>query len=57
MKRYDILSCDKSNQELLIDIAKRRGFKRNDEFDIEKAEILLLNEFKNGLIAKASLER
>lgn len=57
MKRYDILSCDKSNQELLNDIAKRRGFKRNDEFDIEKAEILLLNEFKNGLIAKASLER
>ncbi len=57
MKRYDILSCDKPNQELLIDIAKRRGFKRNDEFDIEKAEILLLNEFKNGLIAKASLER
>ena len=57
MKLYDILSCDKSNQELLIDIAKRRGFKRNDEFDIEKAEILLLNEFKNGLIAKASLER
>ena len=57
IKRYDILSCDKSNQELLNDIAKRRGFKRNDEFDIEKAEILLLNEFKNGLIAKASLER
>lgn len=43
-----------SDADILKGIARRRGFLANQgEYDIEKAELLLLREFKEGLIVKS----
>ena len=43
-------------QDVLARIAERRGLKRNGDLDTEKAEALLLHEFKNGKLGRITLE-
>ena len=50
----DILKDDIS---VLTQIAKRRGLLSNKGYDLDKAENLLLKEFKDGKICRACLER
>ncbi len=47
-----------TNQIILQEIAKNRGFLlKNNELDINKASLILLNEFKNGAICKYTLDK
>ena len=56
MERYKLNKID-SNEEIFEKIAENRGFLlKNNEIDIEKAQIILLNEFKNGVICKYTLD-
>lgn len=55
-KRYSLSNLDE-NHLILEEIARNRGLLQKGGLDIQKAEILLLNEFKNGVIGKCSLER
>lgn len=56
MERYKLTEID-SNEEIFKKIAENRGFLlKNNEIDIEKAQIILLNEFKNGVICKYTLD-
>lgn len=54
--RYNVSEKDLENADtLLTQIALRRGLLDNGQANLEKAEILLLNEFKNGVIGRISL--
>lgn len=55
-KRYNI-EIKNDNNELLHDIAIKRGLMENGEFNNLRAAKLLLNEFKNGIIGRISLEQ
>lgn len=55
-KRYNI-EIKNDNNELLHDIAIKRGLMENGEFNNLRAAKLLLNEFKNGFIGRISLEQ
>ena len=55
LARYDVELKD--NEYIFLEIAKKRGYLLKDGFDINKAQITLLNEFKNGVIGKCSLEK
>lgn len=45
-------------EETLAQVAKRRGCKRKgDEPDLEKAAVLLLDDFRNGRIGRITLEK
>ena len=45
-----------NNEEILKNIAVLRGFLlKNNEYDIEKAKVILLKDFKNGKISKVFL--
>ncbi len=55
-QRYGI-SDIVSDDETFKKIALRRGLLTAGEADINKAQLLLLNEFKNGLLGKFSLEK
>ena len=55
--RYDLDDLSISNHEILSLIAKKRGYLNKMNSDLEKASLVLLNEFKNGVIARCSLER
>ncbi|MCQ2793278.1 MAG: ribosome biogenesis GTPase YlqF [Bacilli bacterium] len=57
LNRYSLSSIDVANNVLLEEIAIKRGLLVKGGPDINKAQILLLNEFKNGKIGKISLER
>jgi len=48
---------DETNYEILTKIAQRRGLLTNKVFDIGRANMLVLKEFKEGLIGKISLEK
>ena len=54
LKRYEIDSLD--NSSFFKELARKRGFLIKDGYDESKAEITLLNEFKNGLLGRCSLE-
>ena len=46
-----------NNEEILKNIAVLRGFLlKNNEYDIEKAKVILLKDFKNGKISKVFLD-
>ncbi len=53
--RYSLNNLD-NNAFILEEIAKNRGLLQKGCLDTQKAEILLLNEFKNGVIGKCTLE-
>lgn len=55
--RYGFDTLEKEHYELLGDIAKKRGYLSKGEPDLDKAALTLLNEFKNGVIGRCSLER
>lgn len=55
IKRYDIELGD--NENMLLQIAKKRGLLENGKPSLVKACKLLLNEFKNGIIGQISLEK
>lgn len=57
IERYKLTSLNDDNNLLLTSIARNRGLLDKGETDIKKAEILLLNEFKNGKLGRISLER
>ncbi|MCF0117656.1 MAG: ribosome biogenesis GTPase YlqF, partial [Bacilli bacterium] len=54
---YNIDSNVNEHEEVLKAIATRRGLLNKSEYDVEKAEVLLLKEFKDGTITRATLER
>ncbi len=55
--RYKLENLDLSNASIFEEIAKNRGFLLKGKLDIKKAQLVFLNEFKNGKIARISLER
>lgn len=56
--RYSLDELDKPNDEIIIDIAKKRGFIiKGGEIDINRCTDTLYDEFKNGIIGKMSLQR
>lgn len=55
-ERYELENLD-SDHDILEGIAKRRGLLLTQgQYDIEKAEILLLKEFREGLIVKTIID-
>ncbi|MCQ3035367.1 MAG: ribosome biogenesis GTPase YlqF [Bacilli bacterium] len=56
VKKYDLTLSD-NNQEVLKQIGVRRGLLTKGEVDMPKVEVLLLNEFKKGLICRFTLEK
>lgn len=44
-------------QDVYFSIAQKRGLLNNGQFDIEKAQTLLLKEFKDGKLGRISLEK
>ncbi len=57
INRFNLTSIDKEPHEILLEIAKNRGLISSNGEDIQKAEKVLLNEFKNGKIGRITLER
>ena len=57
--RYELNDLDLNDNSQILDfISIKRGFLLKDgKPDISKTELVLLNEFKNGLITKYTLER
>ena len=50
--------CDYSDETKSFNhIAQKRGYLVKDGYDINKAQITLLNEFKNGVLGRCSLEK
>lgn len=57
-KRYDLELTSTKLEDILPQIAKKRGFiLKNNELDLLKATDTLINEFKNGIISKYTIER
>ena len=55
-ERYDISEI-KDDKNVLESVAIRRGLKKGNELDIEKAEIILLKDFKDGRLGRITLDR
>jgi ribosome biogenesis GTPase A len=56
--RYKIEAENLDNDQVIIEIGKNRGYLiKNDNVDVDKTELLILNEFRNGLITNFTLER
>ncbi len=55
--RFKLENLELSNHLLFDEIAKSRGFLLKGKLDNAKAQIIFLNEFKNGKIGRISLER
>lgn len=56
--RYKIdISASNSNVEVFEKIAKARGFISTGHLDLEKAEKVLLKEFKEGILGRYTLEK
>lgn len=56
VNRYN-LSSTNSNEDIINQIAKNRGLLTKGGLDTSKAYLLLLNEFKNGVIGKCTIEQ
>jgi len=57
-ERYKINANNLENTDIVEEIACNRGYLiKDNNVDINKAELLILNEFRNGLITKFTLER
>ena len=57
-RRYDLDLTSTKLEDILPQIAKKRGFiLKNNELDLLKATDTLINEFKNGIISKYTIER
>ena len=54
--RFNIEEINDDYLTVMNNIAKRRGLMKSGNPDIEKAEALLLHEFKNGKLGKITLE-
>lgn len=54
--RYNI-NIDQDNENILLQIAKNRGLLEGGSLSKNRAIKVLLNEFKNGLIGRITLER
>lgn len=54
--RFNLEIINRSKEDILLDIAKLRGLKKGPDFDLEKAEVLLLKEFKDGTLGRFSLD-
>jgi len=55
--RYSLEDTDKSNEEIINDIAKKRGFIiKGGQADINRCADIIYDEFKNGIIGKISLQ-
>ena len=55
-ERYDIEVIE-DDMKVLENIAIRRGLKSGGDLDIEKAEITLLKDFKDGKLGLITLDR
>jgi len=57
-ERYNIDAAKLDNSEIATSVAMNRGYLgKGNEPIIEKAELIILSEFRNGLITKFTLER
>ncbi len=55
--RYGIETAEKTSEEILEAIAKKRGFiMAKGELDLERASLAFLDEFRKGKLGKISLE-
>ena len=54
--RFEIDNLDDFN-EVMNQIAKKRGLISSGEYDLERAYILLLKEFKDGKLGRITLEK
>ncbi len=57
LDRFKIENLNIEYDEIALQIAQTRGLKKGSDFDLDKARILLLKEFKDGLLGKMSLDR
>ena len=55
-ERFDIYSLDDFSNVINL-IARKRGLITNGEYDLERAYILLLKEFKDGKLGRITLEK
>jgi len=56
--RYKIILGENDNRQILTDIGNARGFKmKGGVIDIERAAIILLDEFRGGKLGRISLEQ
>lgn len=55
--RYELASLDIEDEEIFKLVALKRGYLNKANPDLEKAALLILNEFKNGVICRCSIER
>jgi len=56
-KRYNLNSLDSDANQVLFDICRGRGFLlKGGEMDLERGAKIVLDEFKNGIIGRVSLE-
>ena len=56
-KRFDYLNAEMDNFEAFKLIAEKRGYLLKGGLDVAKAQKVFLNEFKNGLIGRITIER
>ena len=55
--RFDYISLEDKNEQIVELIAKKRGYFTKDGLDLYKAEKVFLNELKNGILGQISFER
>lgn len=56
-KRYNLNNLDQDAYEVLKEICRKRGFlMKGGQFDTERGAKVVLDEFKNGIIGRISLE-
>jgi len=55
-ERFGIQIEDQTNEDIFLEIAAKRGLLKGKELDIEKAQKLLLKEYKDGILGKYNLE-
>ena len=46
-----------TNVDFFLEFARRRNFKQNNEFDVDRAEYVLVKDFQNGEMGRMSLEK
>lgn len=56
-KRFDYISLESSNEQIISLIAEKRGYFVKGGLDVYKCQRVLLNELKNGILGQISFER
>lgn len=57
IERYSYISLELANEEIISQIANKRGYFTKNGVDVYKCQRVLLNELKNGVLGQISFER